>query len=234
MMEIKQTKLPPILSNLLRIVIQLLIPVLLILGSVRLLLVTASIWIPLEYRSPGFPEDRYGFTFEDRLRWSEVDVDYLLNDAEIDYFDSFQLETGEPMHNERELIHMEDVKILVQNSWLSFRVGLILMIFLFVVLGWDQGFSSIWEVLRKGAFWGLILLIVLILGIAIGFGFLFVGFHKIFFEGETWIFRYSDTFIRLYPERFWRDVFIFLAVLTALQSGLLYWISSLALGKRKE
>ena len=232
-MDAEHKTLPPLLSNLLRIIIQVLIPILLILGSVRLLLVTANVWIPIEYRSPGFPHDPYGFTLDDRLEWSKVDMDYLLNEAEIDYFDQFHLDSGEPMHNERELIHMEDVKILVQNTWFAFRMGIILLIFLFILLGWDQGFLSVWEVLRKGALWGLILLVVLVIGIAIGFGVLFVGFHKIFFEGETWIFRYSDTFIRLYPERFWRDVFIILAGLTVIQTGVLFWLAGLIQRKTK-
>jgi len=230
-MEPETKKRIPIFSSILRVTIQILIPILLILASVRLLLVTANTWIPLEYRMPGFPDDLYGFSMEDRLKWSKVDVDFLLNDAEIDYFDQFQLDTGEPMHNERELVHMEDVKILVQNTWFAFRMGLILILFLFVVLGWDQGYNSIWEVLRKGAKWGLILLLLLVIGISISFGVLFVGFHQIFFESGTWAFRYSDTFIRLYPERFWRDVFIYLAGITAIQSALLYWISGLILGK---
>jgi integral membrane protein (TIGR01906 family) len=217
----------PILSRILRFSIQLLVPILLILTSVRLLIVTANTWIPLEYRTPGFPDDPYGFTLEDRLKWSKVDVAYLLNDAEIDYFDQFQLDTGEPMHNERELIHMEDVKILVQNTWFAFRLGLILLLFLLIVLGWDQGFSAIWEVIRTGAKWGLVLLLLLVIGIGISFGVLFVGFHQIFFESGTWVFKYSDTFIRLYPERFWRDVFILLAGITAIQSGLVYWLAGL-------
>jgi integral membrane protein (TIGR01906 family) len=33
----------------------------------------------------------------------------------------------------------------------------------------------------------------------------FTGFHRIFFEGDTWLFRYSDTLIRLFPEQFWFD-----------------------------
>jgi integral membrane protein (TIGR01906 family) len=209
----------------LRYLIQLLLPILLILGTVRLILVTANIWIPLEYRMPGFPDDPYGFSHEDRLKWSEIDVEYLLNDAGIDYFDSFQLETGDPMHNDRELRHMQDVKVLVQQSWLAFRIGLVLLIFFLLVLGGDQGYASTWESLQRGFLWTLVILAVLVIGILIAFGFLFVGFHRIFFEGESWIFKFSDTFIRLYPERFWRDVFILLGVSTAAEAGLLYWLT---------
>jgi integral membrane protein (TIGR01906 family) len=223
----EKNKLPKFLAKFLQFLVQITIPVLLILGSIRLVLVTAKTWIPVEYKLPGFPDDPYGFTLEDRLKWSEIDIDYLLNDSEIDYFDNFQIENGEPLHNERELLHMQDVKVLVQQSWLGFRVGLILLIFFLILLGWDQGYDAVWISLHRGFLWTLILLGILTVGIVLAFGLLFVGFHRVFFEGDTWIFKYSDTFIRLYPERFWRDVFIFLALLTAAQSGLLYWLSGL-------
>jgi integral membrane protein (TIGR01906 family) len=224
-MTSKRKTLPVGLITILRTLIQLTIPILLILGMVRLILVTADLWIPVEYQMPGFPQDAYGFSLEDRLKWSSIDVDYLLNDEEIDYFESFQLDSGEPMHNERELRHMQDVKVLVRQSWLAFRMGFIFLIFFLLVLGGDQGYDTAWESLHKGFLWTLLFLGVLTIAIIAAFGFLFVGFHRMFFEGETWIFSYSDTFIRLYPERFWRDVFIFLAVLTAGISGLLYWIT---------
>lgn len=232
-MNNEKNKLPAALNMTFRVLIQIIIPILLILGNVRLVLATAKAWIPIEYRLPGFPDDDYGFTLDDRLKWSAVDLDYLLSEAEIDYFDQFILESGDPMHNDRELSHMEDVKILVQQSWMAFRVGFILLLFLLVLLGWDQGYDAVWESLRRGFLWTLILLGILVVGIALAFGLLFVGFHRIFFEGETWIFKFSDTFIRLYPERFWRDVFIFLTLLTGLLSGLLYWLSNKVIRSRQ-
>jgi uncharacterized membrane protein len=58
--------------------------------------------------------------------------------------------------------------------------------------------------------------------IGVSFNALFTGFHSIFFEGDSWLFFYSDTLIRLFPLRFWRDVFIALAVLS-LGAGALLW-----------
>jgi integral membrane protein (TIGR01906 family) len=224
-MAIENKIIPSWPFKILRYLIQLTIPLLMMLGSVRLVLVTANSWIPIEYRLPGFPDDPYGFTLEDRLKWSRIDVQYLLNQESIDYFDQFILASGEPMHNERELKHMEDVKVLVEQSWMAFRIGFIVLIFFLLILGGSQGYDSAWEALHRGFLWTLILLGILVIGIVVAFGFLFVGFHRIFFEGETWIFRFTDTFIRLYPERFWRDVFIFLAVSTAAGAGLFYWLT---------
>jgi integral membrane protein (TIGR01906 family) len=50
--------------------------------------------------------------------------------------------------------------------------------------------------------------------VLIGFSVFFVFFHQIFFESGTWVFRFSDTLIRLFPERFWRDTFIAIGLLS--------------------
>lgn len=226
--------LPSFVFRILHGILLVLIPGVVVLGSVRFLIVTAKCWIPIEYRMPGFPDDPYGFTIEDRIRWSAVDVEFLLNDAGLEYFDAFRLDSNEPMHNERELRHMQDVKILVQQSWLAFRFGLPMSIVLLFLIGYAKGAHATWMILRHGALATAIFLAVFFGVTLFGFGVLFVAFHQVFFEGETWLFPYSDTFIRLYPERFWRDVFILLAGLTILHSGLLYWISSRLLGRSRE
>ncbi len=69
-------------------------------------------------------------------------------------------------------------------------------------------------------------MIFLAIGLVIAFGVLFVGFHRIFFEGDTWLFSYSDTFIRLYPERFWRDTFALVAIITIALSWGMRWLAS--------
>jgi uncharacterized membrane protein len=35
-----------------------------------------------------------------------------------------------------------------------------------------------------------------------------VAFHNVFFEPGTWKFLFSDTLIRLFPQRFWQDLFL--------------------------
>jgi integral membrane protein (TIGR01906 family) len=47
----------------------------------------------------------------------------------------------------------------------------------------------------------------------------FTLFHSLFFEGDSWLFAYSDTLIRLFPLRFWQDAFLWAAVI-ALGGGL--------------
>lgn len=213
--------------------LQILIPIVLIFSSVWILLNTARWWVQIEYRLPGFPADRYGFTLEDRLYWSAIDIEYLLNEDDLDYFDDFRLEDGSPMHNQRELRHMDDVKRLLHVVWYVLGIGLILGLILEVSLGIYADSRVALETLKKGARNTLILVGLIILGVIVGFGVLFVGFHRIFFEGNTWLFLFSDTFIRLYPERFWRDTFIFLALITAVMGVLVYLLSNLLLRRMR-
>jgi integral membrane protein (TIGR01906 family) len=213
--------------------LQILIPIVLIISSVWILLNTARWWVQIEYRLPGFPEDRFGFTLEDRLYWSAIDIEFLLNDEDLDYFDDFRLEDGSPMHNQRELRHMDDVKRLIHAVWYVLGIGMTLCLILEVSLGRFANARIALETLKKGARNTLILVLLLILGVIVAFGILFVGFHRVFFEGNTWLFLFSDTFIRLYPERFWRDTFIFLALITAVASVVVYLLSNLLLRRMR-
>jgi integral membrane protein (TIGR01906 family) len=171
---------------------------------------------------PGFPPDRYGFSTEDRIFWSRVDVEFLLGDHDINYFDEYRLPDGSPMHNERELNHMQDVYDLIKIVWAALGWGLLIAVAGLVLLGWRGSPEKAGEALMASARWTLILMVVLGGGLVVAFGVFFVGFHRIFFEGDTWIFAYSDTFIRLYPERFWRDTFALVVIVTLLEAGLLY------------
>jgi len=73
--------------------------------------------------------------------------------------------------------------------------------------------------------------LIVVIGISINpnvFWDFFAGFHSLFFEGDSWLFLYSDTLIRLFPIRFWQDAFLLAAIL-ALGGGV-----ALGLGLRKQ
>jgi uncharacterized membrane protein len=63
---------------------------------------------------------------------------------------------------------------------------------------------------------------IVVVGIALNpnvFDEFFIFFHSLFFEGNSWLFLFSDTLIRLFPIRFWEDAFLWAAVI-ALGGGL--------------
>jgi integral membrane protein (TIGR01906 family) len=66
------------------------------------------------------------------------------------------------------------------------------------------------------------LLIAVLAGIGIlaytNFTVFFTAFHRLFFEGDTWLFSYSDTLIQLFPLQFWIDATFILALLALVEA----------------
>jgi integral membrane protein (TIGR01906 family) len=200
-----------------------LIPLIIIMSSVRLLI--TPIFPQVAYRLPGFPDDHYGFTLEDRLHWSEFSINYLVNRQDISYLESLTFENGQLVFNARELRHMEDVKLVVTGmrvALIGAVVGLLLVTVFSVQRGWkDLILYAYW---RGG--WAVIGIISAILVfVVLNFNKLFNWFHQIFFESGTWQFHPSNTLIRLFPLRFWQDAFIFVGVLSFLIGVLVMAIS---------
>lgn len=206
------------------IIIAILTPLVLILTAVRLMM--TPLFLQVEYRMPGFPDDPYGFTQAERLQWSHISMDYLLSNDKITIFDQYQQIDGSPLYTERELVHMDDVKVLVgtgRNVWLAILVVFTgLSIFLYARKKPTPWFTG----LRAGGYATLTLIGMMLLSTFTNFDWLFTEFHHLFFTGDSWLFLYSDTFIRLFPIRFWSDAFIFTGVLSVIAALLLIFISN--------
>jgi integral membrane protein (TIGR01906 family) len=212
-----------------RIILQVLIPVILVLTSVRMLMTDA--FVRFNYALPGFPEDRYGFTEDDRLLHAPIALDYILSDAGIEFLGDQRFEDGRPVYNARELGHMEDVQAVTAAALNVWRIGLVAAFALSLVVWRVAGSKLLWETWRGGAKLTAIIMLVLLVGLIAAFSVLFVFFHQVFFDPDTWTFLFSDTLIRLFPQRFWEVAFGTVAVATLLQAGLLYLISRLLLSR---
>ncbi len=212
--------LPPALNYLLGIFVALVVPAALLLTAVRVL--ATPLFLQIEYRTPNFPPDEYGFTQADRLQYAPIALQYLFNEEDISFLGDLTFEDGTPLYNQRELGHMQDVKALVQPGlWIWY--GTLAFLLLLGVWAWRAGWWPQYRVMLAGGGKLTILFIVaLLLYIGINFNQVFTNFHRIFFEGDTWLFLFSDTLIRLFPIRFWRDVFVFVGILT-LSSALAVW-----------
>ena len=195
-------------------IVTILVPIVLVLTSVRLVMTPAFVY--LEYNTPNFPADPFGFTRQDRLYWSWFALDYLLNDEGIEYLGDLQFPNGSPVYNEREMSHMADVKNVAQDALVFWylTLGVILVLGVWAWFGgWWRNYS---QGLRLGGRLTLILVGLTLVVVLIGFGLFFVAFHDVFFDPGTWRFSFSDTLIRLFPERFWRDTFLAVGLLTGI------------------
>jgi integral membrane protein (TIGR01906 family) len=200
--------------------VTLVVIVAIVLSGVRLLL--TPLFVDVEYNMPGFPADYYGFTKSDRLYWSKIALNYLLNDAGISYLGDLRFDNGDPVYNERELHHMVDVKRVVKATlWVWY--GTLVFLLGVGIWAWRGGWWGIYKNgLARGGWFTVSLLVLIIFFVLFSFNTFFVTFHNVFFQPGTWQFEFSDTLIRLFPERFWQDAFIMIggiAIILGLSLG---------------
>ncbi len=199
-------------------IVAILVPLALIGLGIRALL--TNIFLQIEYNMPYFPTDQYGFTKEDRLHWAPYALDYLVNSADISYLGDLKFDDGSPLYNERELSHMVDVKRVTQsalNVWYLSLASLIMLGAWSWRGDWTQTYRQGlmrggWLMVGLAAAIGLIVVIGILINPNVFWNF-FAGFHALFFEGDSWLFLYSDTLIRLFPLRFWQDAFLIAAII---------------------
>jgi len=226
-----------------RILLIVLIPVVLTLTNVRLLML--PLFPSVEYNLSDFPPDLYGFTKEDRLKWSNVAIDYLLNNAGIEFLGNLRFPEGQTappeswqyyttrdntyLYNDRELRHMLDVKKVTHGALNVWAVCGIITLLTIGVLYYFGEKTALRIGLLGGAGITLVIYLGIITYIAVNFNALFVQFHEVFFAGGTWLFLFSDTLIRLFPVKFWQDAFTFIGGASIVEASLLgvvawYWV----------
>ncbi len=195
-----------------------LIPFFLLMSAIRILF--NPFYLQIEYRAPNFPPDPYGFTTAERLEWGRISILYITQGHELSYLADQRLPNGQQLYNERELSHMLDVQIVFLNMvtawWILAAILLILGL-----LAWRLNTLTAYiQGLLTGGWATLGLIAAILIAVALSFRQLFTLFHKLFFSGDSWLFEFSDTLIRLFPLRLWQDAFILVGVISAI-GGLL-------------
>ena len=133
------------------------------------------------------------------------------------------------LYNEREVLHMRDVKALVRGvDRVSEITGLYLLA---VVVGgfalWGRGFTPSSMRLIAWGGWATIALLILVgLAMTVGFDRLFLAFHLISFTNDLWQLDPSrDYLIAMFPEMFFFSATILIVMSVALLAASLVVIS---------
>ena len=195
-----------------------------IISILSILVLLSPIFTNLEYRRPGFPDDSYGFTTAERLDFGNQTRRYLISNNTLEDLQQLVFENGDPIYIERELSHLEDVKIVLQGV-LKVFYGAAAVYVLGGLIARSRGWQNIYlkAIFLGGKITAGLLVMILFLTL-ISFQALFTNFHLLFFEGDSWLFFYSDTLIRLFPVQFWQDIFLVFGILTLAGGILLGWV----------
>lgn len=211
-----------VLKAILHVIIVVLVLLILIMSGVRLLL--TDTFLEIEYGMDYFPEDTYGFSQEDRLKYAPLALEYLLNSEDISFLGDQTFDDGTPLYNQRELSHMEDVKVLTGQFLTAWNISIAVIVSLGVWAFFGGWWLDFRKMISNGGMVTVIAIATMVLFIFLNFNRVFTAFHGIFFEGDTWLFKFSDTLIRLFPLRFWQDAFIFVGIFAFVFGLLLWWL----------
>jgi len=187
-----------------------------------LLLLTVSVSLAVN----SFSLYKYGFEKYDvgqTTGLAEIELDRAAIGL-INYFNSSEedislsvAKDGQPfvLFNEREVIHLRDVKGLIRLN------NLILLVTLVCVLGyaatslWQKDHNQLARGLVGGGSLTVALTLLLGLGTLLSFDRLFHQFHRLSFTNELWLLDpATDYLIMLFPRGFWYDAMLFCVLAT--------------------
>ena len=202
----------------------LLLPVFLILFNVSY--VTNSEWL---YDYGWWRNDianRTGLSVEELNNGADQIKEYFGNDAE---FLDLRVNFGGSevsLYKEREILHMVDVKALMQGVFSTTRWSGIALLVLLVAGAFTLKRDAAplllrslrWSAIGTGVF-----LVVFGATAAINFGWLFTQFHFLSFANDLWLLDpYRDFLIIMFPQRFFFEAAMFIGVLTVIDFALLF------------
>ncbi len=154
--------------------------------------------------------------------------DYFTNDVErLDLRVTFRGQPDFALYSEREISHMVDVKGLMQGVFNAVRItgaiALLIALAGLVYFGrqfWDLLLMTLrWSALGSG-------IVVGVFGIAvlIDFNFVFRQFHFLSFANDLWLLNpFTDFLIIMFPQRFFFEATLFIAVFSIAQFALLMY-----------
>ena len=206
--------------------IVLIVPLLLVTTNVRLMADSPYLY------SYGF--QKYGIEAVTGIEMGQLELagekirDYFSNDQDSLVIDIERHgQKIKNLYNQREILHMKDVKNLIQLIY-SIQIWSLLLFITLILIGFLskrlRKFSNVIDPISWGG--GLTLGIAAVVGILSLFGFqrLFLFFHLVSFDNDLWILDPTrDYLIMMFPQGFFFDATVFIVVLT-LGQALLLWV----------
>mgnify|MGYP000511424568 CR=1 FL=1 len=204
------------ITNLLALVITLCVPVVLILTNVFILMTPE--WLAYQYSKPDFPPS-VRFTPAERYYFASESIEYVRGNRTLEQFKALGV------YDAREIKHMIDVRELVDKVKIVLPLTALLLAGALVALARGKTHRALAaRSVLNGAILTVGIFVALGLFAAVGFQTFFTLFHVIFFEGDSWLFNYTDSLIQFYPLPFWFDTSLALIGLTVLEALVVGWL----------
>jgi integral membrane protein (TIGR01906 family) len=201
------------------------VPLFLVLTNVRI----AAMWTPVydyaftEYDGPartGIARPELDRAAQEIIAYFQSTEDDLLLDIRVEE-DGRQV----PLFNQREVLHMSDVRDLFQVVFGVQEVAFAyIVVYIAAVVLWSRE-RSMRRLARQGIAAGLLAfgaLAIGAVGVLVNFDSLFTQFHLLSFANDFWkLSPDRDHLVQMFPQGFWFDVSLAVGVITLLEGALI-------------
>jgi len=206
--------------QILKILTIILVPLIIVPAVVRLL--TTDQYLAFEYGKSDFPKDMFGFDQSQRFSHASDNLRYIVEDRPPAFL-ADQKHGDAPLYDPREVSHMQDVQNVFRGVWNLWEYASVLFFICILALTLvDGGRKLIAASLKTGGLVTVGLFALVGIGAAVALQAGFVLFHRFFFVEGSWLFNFTDTLIRLFPQQFWFDSAVTVSSLSLLGGFLVY------------
>lgn len=206
--------------QILKILTIILVPLIIVPGVVRLL--TTDQYLAFEYGKSDFPQDRFGFDQSQRFSHASDNLRYIVEKRPPTFL-ADQKHGDTPLYDQREVSHMQDVQNVFQGVWNLWEYASVLFFICLLALALVEGGRNlIASALKTGGLVTVGLFALIGISAAVAWQGWFVLFHRFFFVEGSWLFNFTDTLIRLFPQQFWFDSAVTVSSLSLLGGFLVY------------
>lgn len=192
-------------------------------------LVATTPFVRAEYRVRSLPPD-VGLSLAERRSLALVGLESIRPRSDGGkLLERATLPDGSTAFNERELAHMHDVRVVFRRALRLQTFLAVLLLVAAIALRRTRYRALVPTGLLAGGLATLGGALALVPFVLLGFDGVFVRFHEVFFDGDSWRFAADDTLLRIYPERFWEDTSVTIAALVVIQAIIVafagrYWL----------
>ena len=183
-----------------------------------------------EYRK-GDQAAQIGMSDHDLMKATDTLLDYLEDKRDNIRVEATISGTKTEVFNERETLHMKDVKTLYQNAVMTRNILLITGTVILILL--CRRHQNQWhQILSKGYRYGMILILMIVILILIwavaDFYDFWMDFHYLFFDNDLFLLDpNTSVMINMFPETFFSDLVILIIIVFGVISAVTAMILSM-------
>ena len=199
-----------------------------------LLILSSLLFILISISGMLFPLIKFDFIYQYNLSIYPIEERTSLNLDEIkntnnkikNYFFSDEEFLDVEIFNNKEVIHMKDVKEIINNVFLFGKISCIAFVLLasFIIYKYKIYPHSIFK--YSTMIFVFLIFFFSILTI-ISFNQIFIIFHEIAFRNDLWLLNINEDYLlMMYPESFFRDVAILLLISSLFINFMMFYITN--------